>query len=157
LRAISHYRATHCGAPNFAYDLCVAKTPEAIRAELDLSCWRTAYNGAEPVRRETLDRFVRAFAPCGFQPRTLRPAYGLAEATLVVTTSTIEKMPAACPIDTAALERGRVVETLPGGLGAKPLVGSGRAWLGTAVVIADPERRVSCPADVIGEIWTAGP
>ena len=68
---------THSGGPNFAYDLCVRKTTPEQRAPLDLSSWNVAYNGAEPVRKETLERFVEAFAPCGFRRTSLYPCYGL--------------------------------------------------------------------------------
>jgi acyl-CoA synthetase (AMP-forming)/AMP-acid ligase II len=85
LQTISHFRATISGAPNFAYELCAAKaTPEQV-AELDLSCWRVAFNGAEPVRAETLERFAQTFRPCGFRPAAAYPCYGLAESTLIVT------------------------------------------------------------------------
>src|SRR5437868_12750980 len=81
LEAISRYRGTTSGGPNFAYELCVRKaTPEAL-AGLDLTSWRVAFNGAEPVRAETLERFAAAFAACGFRPEAFYPCYGLAEAT----------------------------------------------------------------------------
>ena len=84
LRAISKYRGTHAAAPNFAYDLCASRVTPADLETLDLASWRIALNGAEPVRAETLDRFARAFAPCGFTPRTFSPGFGLAESTLKV-------------------------------------------------------------------------
>ena len=84
LNAISRYRGTCTGGPNFAYDLCVAKVNEADRAGLDLSSWEVAYNGAEPVRAATLRRFVNAYAPYGLSARSIYPCYGLAEATLFV-------------------------------------------------------------------------
>ncbi|MEU6076201.1 amino acid adenylation domain-containing protein [Micromonospora sp. NPDC047074] len=84
LQAISRYRATISGGPNFAYDLCVRKVAGADRAELDLSSWRVAFNGAEPVRAATLRAFAEAFAPHGFDERAFLPCYGLAEATLLV-------------------------------------------------------------------------
>jgi acyl-CoA synthetase (AMP-forming)/AMP-acid ligase II len=83
LRAISRYGCTHSAAPNFAYDLCVRKATAEDIAALDLSRWRHAYNGAEPVRKETLERFAATFAPCGFRPESFYPVYGLAEATLL--------------------------------------------------------------------------
>ena len=73
LDAITRYRGTHCGGPNFAYDLCVRKITPQKRARLDLSSWVTAYNGAEPVSRHTLERFNEHFRPCGFQPRYSTP------------------------------------------------------------------------------------
>lgn len=82
LQAISKYRATVSGGPNFAYDLCVERISPEQRAGLDLSCWEVAFCGAEPVRHETLERFTEAFAPCGFRREAFYPCYGLAESTL---------------------------------------------------------------------------
>ncbi len=84
LEAMSRYRGTTTGAPNFAYDLCVQRVTPAERATLDLGSWRVAFNGAEPVRAETQRRFIDAFAPCGLRPSVMVPCYGLAEATLLV-------------------------------------------------------------------------
>ena len=85
LQAIHRFRGTTSGGPNFAYDLCVRSVGPEAREELDLSSWSVAFNGAEPVRRATLDRFAEAFAPCGFRREAFVPCYGLAEATLLVT------------------------------------------------------------------------
>ena len=84
LQTISDTKAMISGAPNFAYELCVEKTTPEQRALLDLSSWRVAFNGAEPIRPETLDRFADAFAPAGFRREAFLPCYGLAEATLLV-------------------------------------------------------------------------
>ena len=84
LEAISHYRATTSGGPNFAYELCARKVSAAERERLDLSSWRVAFNGAEPVREATLARFAEVFGPCGFRPEAFYPCYGLAESTLFV-------------------------------------------------------------------------
>ena len=84
LQAISRYKATTSGGPNFAYDLCTKKTTSEQRAQLDLSSWTVAFNGSEPVHPDTLDRFIAAFGPCGFRPEAFFPCYGLAEATLFV-------------------------------------------------------------------------
>ncbi|WP_416676129.1 fatty acyl-AMP ligase [Egbenema bharatensis] len=84
LRAISHYRATTSGGPNFAYDFCVRKITSEQRSGLDLSSWTVALNAAEPIRPETLERFTATFAPCGFRRSTFFPSYGMAEATLMV-------------------------------------------------------------------------
>src|SRR3990172_9361989 len=85
LKAISRYRSTISGGPNFAYDLCVRKITPEQRATLDLSRWCLAFNGAEPVRAETIDRFSKYFEPCGFRREAFYPCYGMAEATLIVT------------------------------------------------------------------------
>lgn len=84
LRAISRHRGTLSPAPNFAYELCVRKIAESDMEGLDLSCWRAALNGAEPVRPETIERFAEKFAVCGFRREALLPVYGLAEASLGV-------------------------------------------------------------------------
>jgi acyl-CoA synthetase (AMP-forming)/AMP-acid ligase II len=86
-RALSRYRATRSGGPNFAYDLAVRKVGADQSADLDLSAWRNAYNGAEPIHPETMAEFSAAFAPCGFRPLAFRPCYGLAEHTLLVSSS----------------------------------------------------------------------
>src|SRR5262249_11054746 len=84
LSAITAFRATTSGGPNFAFDLCTRKSGPEQRARLDLSSWEVAYCGAEPVRRQTLERFAQSFASCGFRRSALYPCYGLAEATLIV-------------------------------------------------------------------------
>lgn len=85
LEEISRGRATTSGGPNFAYDLCVQKTTVEERSQLDLSSWLVAFNGSEPVRVQTMERFARAFAASGFRPEAFQPCYGLAEATLLAT------------------------------------------------------------------------
>jgi len=86
LTAISNFRATHTAAPNFAYDLCVRAISHEQRRDLDLRSLRCALNAAETVRAETVRRFYEAFAGAGLRPDTIRPGYGLAEATLKVST-----------------------------------------------------------------------
>ncbi|QNN43928.1 AMP-binding protein [Pedobacter roseus] len=93
LKAISKYRATHSGAPNFAYDLCVDYITKEEKADLNLESWKVAYNGAEDVRSETLERFVRYFSRCGFSKSAFTPCYGLAENTLLVSGKKKSKYP----------------------------------------------------------------
>jgi acyl transferase domain-containing protein/acyl-CoA synthetase (AMP-forming)/AMP-acid ligase II len=156
LEAVSRYRATHCGGPNFGYDLCVRKTTPADREKLDLSCWVNAYNGAEPIRAEVLERFAEAFRPSGFRASYLYPCFGLAEGTLIVTGGLPDAEPVYLDVDAAALEQHRVVPVPAGAPGSRRLVGSGRAWLDTRLVIADPEKCEPCPPGKVGEIWEAG-
>lgn len=85
LAAVSEHRATTSGGPNFAFDLCVRKIPPDRREGLDLSSWSVAFCGAEPVREDTMGRFVDAFGPYGFSRAALYPCYGLAESTLIAT------------------------------------------------------------------------
>jgi len=84
LKVISKYRGTTCGGPNFAYELCLKKVTEEQKASLDLSSWDMAFNGSEPIRANTLERFSEAFGSCGFRKEAFYPCYGLAEGTLIV-------------------------------------------------------------------------
>ena len=93
LQAISRYRGTHTGGPNFAYDFCCERVTQEQLETLDLRSWQIAFNGSEPVHRETLERFAEKFAACGFRSGTFFPVYGLAEATLMVTTGQAGEKP----------------------------------------------------------------
>jgi acyl-CoA synthetase (AMP-forming)/AMP-acid ligase II len=160
LRAMSRYGGTHSAAPNFAFDLCVRKTTAEERASLDLSRWRIAMNGAEPVRRSTLDRFSEAFAVSGFRRASLYPVYGLAEATLKVTVKRNPRQEyASFDLRASALEQHRVVLASEGddARDVRFLVGCGSPALDTQVIIVNPETRVTCEADEVGEIWVSGP
>ncbi|HET7177633.1 MAG TPA: fatty acyl-AMP ligase, partial [Solirubrobacterales bacterium] len=138
LQAISRYRATTSGGPNFAYDLCAAKVSEEERRGLDLSSWSVAFNGSEPVRAETLERFAAAFAPCGFRAESFYPCYGLAEATLFVAGGERAAAPVVAEVDALALGRHRALAPEVG-RPVRRLVGCGRPWLGQQIAIADPE------------------
>ncbi len=156
LEAISRYKATISGGPNFAYELCTRGiTPEQL-AKLDLSSWDVAYNGAEPVRADTMSRFTAAFAACGFRPDAFHPCYGLAEATLLVSGGSLRgKM--FHTVQVAPFEHNRVVEADPQDQNVRKLVGSGHALRNTRIVIVDPESRAVCAPDQVGEIWVSGP
>ncbi|HJX27017.1 MAG TPA: AMP-binding protein, partial [Thermoanaerobaculia bacterium] len=156
LEAIGRFRATTSGGPNFAYELCLRKVSDTERASLDLSSWQVAFNGAEPVRAETLRRFAEAFAPCGFRAEAFRPCYGLAEATLLVS-GWREGGPRTIAVDAAALEEHRIEHRATEAAGARQreLVGCGEAL--QTVLIVDPESGLPCPAGRVGEVWVAGP
>ena len=156
LRAISRLRATHSGAPNFAYDLCVRRIDDAERASLDLSTWDIAYNGSEPVRASTLNAFHRAFGPYGFRWESFRPAYGLAEATLLAASAASGDDPVAFRADAALLARGRAARSSDAGHGVS-LISCGRPAPGMQIEIVDPVRRTRASSGEIGEIWIAGP
>lgn len=157
LRAVSRFRATTSGGPNFAYDLCVRKITAAERATLDLSSWRIAPVGAEPVRRETLDRFCEAFRECGFRREALYPCYGLAEATLFVSGGHLGSMANTLMAKTDRLAQGQVEETQSSADHGRELLSCGRVVPDVQVVIADSEHGTRCADGRIGEIWVSGP
>ncbi len=156
LQAISHYRATTSGGPNFAYDLlCRHVTPEQIQS-LDLSPWEVAFSGAEPVRPDTMKRFAAMFAPAGFRPEAFYPCYGMAEATLFIAGGQKAKRPQILQVDESALENNRVLRADRLGQRGRSLVSCGHAWLDGQLVIVHPERLTRCADDEVGEIWVAG-
>ncbi|MFD3756231.1 condensation domain-containing protein [Streptomyces sp. NPDC058622] len=155
LRAISDERADVSGGPNFAYEMCVRAVTDADRDGLDLSSWKVAFNGAEPIRPETLDAFTEAFGDCGFRRSSFLPCYGLAEATLFVTGTAAHQEPAVRAVDPAALQAGRADAPAPGAPG-RTLVGSGRAFAGQDVRVVSPETLRTLPDLEVGEIWVRG-
>jgi acyl transferase domain-containing protein/acyl-CoA synthetase (AMP-forming)/AMP-acid ligase II/thioesterase domain-containing protein len=156
LQAMSRYRATVAGAPNFAYALCAARATDEIVAKLDLSAWRLAFNGAEPVRLSTLEKFAERFAPAGFRREGFFPCYGLAEGTLYVTGAPRGRFPRALHVDAGELERHKLVPTENDAPGSRALVGCGGP-IETIVRIVDPHTLAACEPGAIGEIWVQGP
>ncbi|HEY2171494.1 MAG TPA: fatty acyl-AMP ligase, partial [Candidatus Angelobacter sp.] len=152
LRTISQLRITHSDGPNFAYELCATRISEEEKAGLDLSSWMMALNGAEPVFPETLDSFTAAFADYGFRRSAFYPAYGLAEATLVVSGARDEAHAGCCCVLADALERNKVVFAQKEQPCTRVLSASGMFGPGMDVVIADPESSRRCGDGEIGEI-----
>jgi acyl-CoA synthetase (AMP-forming)/AMP-acid ligase II len=158
LQAISRYRVTHSQGPNFAYEHCLNRSKPEEYASLDLRSWRTASNGAEPIRKETIARFIATFEPYGFSPKAFYPAYGMAEATLLISTKQHGKVPAICQVEAEALEKNQIVVTsCQQEKGTRFLVSCGRPIVDFKVVIANPDTlRQSQPSEV-GEIWVSDP
>lgn len=157
LETISRYRVTHSGGPNFAYELCSAKISADQRDQLDLSSWKVAYNGAEPVHARTIEQFAEKFGPCGFRRSAFYPAYGLAEATLKVAGGHNGSSPVYCNVKAEALECNRVELTTADDPERRTLVGSGRTTHGMKAVIVNPESLLECAGGQVGEIWVQGP
>jgi acyl transferase domain-containing protein/acyl-CoA synthetase (AMP-forming)/AMP-acid ligase II/acyl carrier protein len=159
LQAIDRYRATHTHGPNFAYELCLQRITPEQRQGLDLSSWRVAGNGAEPIRADTLRRFTEVFAPCGFRAEVFYPAYGLAEATLFVSARRHTEPPRDCLLLAEALAQHRVLPLEPNGSSEHScrVVSCGEPQGVAQLRIVDPETRRTCPADRVGEIWVADP
>lgn len=156
LSAISRYRATTSGAPNFAYDLCVRQVTEEERASLDLSSWSVAFNGAEPIHAGTLDRFTETFSPCGFKREAFYPCYGLAEATLFVSGGEHGRAPVLRTVEKAALAEARVVDASDD-RPSQRLVGCGSSRQDHEVRIVDSETCTGLSDGLVGEVWIKGP
>ncbi|MBW4667893.1 MAG: SDR family NAD(P)-dependent oxidoreductase [Cyanomargarita calcarea GSE-NOS-MK-12-04C] len=155
LEAISRYQATHCGGPNFAYELCVKKiTPQQLQ-NLDLSRWSSAYSGSEPVRQETIERFSTKFKPCGFRSHFFYPCYGMAETTLMVSGGRLNDEPVYSTVQANALEKNQVLIVSLDTQNVRHLVGCGRSWLETKIIIVVPELLTQCATNQIGEIWVS--
>lgn len=155
LETLARTRAAISGAPNFAYELCTRKTSPAERAGLDLSAWRLAFCGAEPIDASTLQEFAEAFAPSGFRSNAFYPCYGLAEATLMVTGGAGPGLPRVVHANRALLATHELVDAGKDS-GGQPLVSCGRPLGDQDVVIVDPQTRQPRPAGSVGEIWVHG-
>jgi amino acid adenylation domain-containing protein len=156
LKAISDYQGTTSGGPNFAYELCVQKITPEQKETLDLSNWSVAFNGAEPIRQDTLERFADAFASCGFLKTAFYPCYGMAEATLIVSGGVKAAVAVTKTVQKTALERNQVIDADDDD-NSQPLVGCGNTLPEQEIAIANPETLTPCAPDEIGEIWVSGP
>jgi acyl-CoA synthetase (AMP-forming)/AMP-acid ligase II len=156
LKAISKYKGTHGGAPNFAFDHCVDGIPEAEREGLDLSSLSTLYCGAEPIRKSTFARFIDTFSDYGFKTTMLYPCYGMAETTLIISGPPADRGPVYLCISGDALEQNRIQKATDQDPDARYLVGVGFPWLDTDVKIVNPDTFSLCKADEVGEIWVSG-
>ena len=156
LEAISHYKATISGGPNFAYELCLRKVSPEQLSSLDLSSWSTAFNGAEPIRAETLNRFAEAFAPCGFRKQAFFACYGLAEATLIVSGGGKADLPVIKRFQLEGLANNQGVESASEDENARLLAGCGQSLPDMRVIIVNPETLARCSPGEIGEVWVSG-
>ncbi|WP_170211904.1 non-ribosomal peptide synthetase [Saccharothrix australiensis] len=182
LRAISRYRADVAGGPNFAYELCLRRAERADLDGLDLSCWRTAFNGAEPVRESTVRRFTEVFGAYGLAPEAVWPCYGMAESTLLVAGVQRGERPRFVSLDADRLALGDAVPAGPGGRhtvlpvyelpipgdappggdppdgvvpeGVPP--GSAPSTAAPRVEVVDPGTGAPLPPGRVGEIWVSG-
>ncbi len=157
LKAISDYRGTISGGPNFAYDLCVRKINPDMRASLDLSCWERAFNGSEPIRKETLDRFSDYFRSCGFRRESFLPCYGMAESTLIISGGGESEEPLIVSADSDKIGQNKVVFVHKDSENRRDFVGSGQILPEENVAVVDPNTFMRCADNEIGEIWVSGP
>lgn len=152
-RTVSRYRATTSGGPNFAYQLCVDKILDEDLKDIDLTSWRTAFNGAEPVRAATLNQFTERFSKVGFSSVAFLPCYGMAETTLIVTGGPQNEPPVIHFFDSQALDLQKVVPCSEDHPNARELVASGQVLPCEELLIVDPETGTPAAEDSIGEIW----
>lgn len=158
LKSLSLQRAHISGGPNFAYEYCLQKIKEGRLENLDLSCWKVAYNGAEPLQADVMQRFAARFANCGFNASAFFPCYGLAEASLFVSGAPAGRGARTIAADQQALQQGRFVEAAPHSPDPyQNLISSGRIAEGTEVKIVRPDTRLPCTEGEVGEIWVSGP
>jgi len=155
LNAISTLRATHTHAPNFAFDQCVRRIKADQLAQLDLGCLRNAGNGAEPINPAVLEAFSACFGSRGFAAEAMSPAYGLAEATLMMTCRGPGVAPLVRDFRADALAEGHAVPLEGGETGGRRIASCGRPLGAIRIVIVDPQSRRRCADGEIGEIWVS--
>jgi acyl-CoA synthetase (AMP-forming)/AMP-acid ligase II len=156
LRAIQRLGVEVAGAPNFAYDLCVARFDKRSLEGLDLSGWKIAFNAAEPVRAETLHRFADTYRAFGFQETAFYPCYGMAEATVFMSGGERGELPRVKTVDRRSLSAHRVAPATAAA-GGWPVVGCGQRVSGEQLVVVNPLTGVVCSDAEVGEIWASGP
>ena len=157
LRIISKYKATITLGPNFAYELCAKKATEADKENLDLTSWKTAGCGSEPIRKSMIDTFSETFASCGFRKEAFTPGYGLAEATLMVV---ISRGPKYTNLLQAALQNGLIEELKNNEINNEEILEAvccGKAIDDMEICIVTPDTIELCNDKHIGEIWLSGP
>lgn len=155
LRTITNYKATISGGPNFAYQWCVDKITPEDRESLDLSSWRVAFCGAEPIREDTVNKFIKTFAPYGFNPEAFTPIYGLAEATLMVSGKERGRRHSVYHLQRTALEVDWVFEVDEHDATVRKFIGCGQIPPDFQVAIVNPTTMIRCPENTIGEVWVS--
>ncbi|CAH9058399.1 D-alanine--D-alanyl carrier protein ligase [Pseudoalteromonas holothuriae] len=169
LKLLSDSKGITSSAPNFAYDLCVDTIKDKDLATLDLSNWRRALNGAEPVRASTLERFYQKFKSCGLKREALSPCYGMAETTLFATGGKLFEGAKVLHLDEQQIKKGNAVIKTPYRQGAPfcelndeqsgqsyYAVSCGVTWHDHNIAIVNPQNMQRLEDSKVGEIWVKG-
>ncbi|MBX7187221.1 MAG: AMP-binding protein [Vicinamibacteria bacterium] len=156
LQDIHRRRGTISAAPNFAYELCVRRIRDEDIEGIDLSSWRCALNGAEPVRPETMDRFVRRFSKYGFRRETMMPVFGLAECSVGLCMPPVQRGPKLDRVDRAAFEKGHATPAADGDEHANVFVCVGSALPEHEIRVVD-EAGAPVPEREVGRLLFRGP
>lgn len=157
LRLIQRYKISISPAPNFALEMCAHIPRDQIPPDLDLSSLDGLYCGAEPVNAETVTRFVAAFAPYGLSADAVKPCYGLAEATLIVSGGATAPEHRVVHVERKALAQGRARPVEADAVDAQAVVCCGAVVAGHRLIVVDPETGARRADGDIGELWFAGP
>lgn len=157
LKAITKYRITYSGGPDFSYRLCSQKITSAEKQTLDLSTWSHAYSGSEPIHAETIHNFHEQFQTCGFQAKAMQPGYGLAEFTLCATVSSLNTGPRFLNISSTALQQNEVyIVAEKDVVEHSTHVSCGKISPFLSIKIVNPATHMSCNNQQVGEIWLKG-
>lgn len=157
LQAISRYKATTSGGPNFAYNLVTRRvTPEQM-ANLDLSSWDVAFNGAETISYEIIEQFAQKFAPCGFRREAFYPCYGMAEATLIISGGKKLSEVAHKKLKAEALEKHQAIAADEDDKNIRVVVSCGENLPDQKAIVVNPETLTQCAPGEVGEFWVSGP
>ncbi len=155
LEIISKYKATVSGGPNFAYDLCTDTIKDEELQALDVSSWKVAFNGAEPIHANTLSKFSKKFEVCGFKADSHYPCYGMAETTLIIAGGKTEEAPVILNVNQEALQEGSIKIEKNSDL-SQEMISSGYSWLGHETLIVDTQTHTEVEKGAVGEIWARG-
>jgi len=160
LQAISKYKGTTSGGPNFAFDLCAKKVTPQILENLNLKSWRLAFCGAEPIRKETVERFIQTFSSAGFVPESFFPCYGLAEGTLIVSGATQGELPQFELVSKEALRQKKVKFYPPNAFQTPDtlsVMSCGKSMMGQDIQIVNSENLNILGPGEVGEVFVSGP